>query len=482
MSKDQVAKEPIEAEDDDDAGEEERGEKKEPIVRARKGDPFADAFEKAEAEVDGEAKPATPKKAKADKKAADEAADEADADADADAGKQAKAKPPAKKEAKPGAKDKAKEKAEEDGAEDDGDADAAEAEDDGDGEAKPEQKKAAAQPLAAKAYWPKERREAFSYQPREVQEAWLAEAPVPHTHWPDDQKTAFAALPREAQEVVLVQAQEIERGYTEKFQALANERKLAEGIKKAIPANLRKTMQERGLDELGVFSTLLGYQQHAMQDPAGYVRKFIAMNRIDPRTLFAAPQPAGNGGEGQPPAAHNGAGPQADITSHPVLRALMAEHHALKEAVLNDRRQREQEDDRRRSDDLSKVLAEKDEEGNSRYPYIRLLADPMAWIIESDSERYGSMSVPEQIADAYRQALQQFPELIPPPKPQAKPAPPVDEPEDEDEDADAEREAEAEKLKKASTKKSKTPQTAPSHSGDPFARAFSRAERQIGHR
>jgi hypothetical protein len=74
--------------------------------------------------------------------------------------------------------------------------------------------------------------------------------------------------------------------------------------------------------------------------------------------------------------------------------------------------------------------------------------------------------------------LQGFPELTPPKK-TVTPAP-VDEPEEEE--TDSEEETQAEKLRKASTKKSKTPQAAPSNGGDPFARAFARAEKRVGTR
>ena len=473
-------------EEEDDAAPAE----KEPISRQRKADPFADAFEKAEAEIDGEPKPA--KRAKA--KPAEQDADEPDEDKPAKGDKrrqQVKESPKRKSEKADDAETDA-------GDEDDADADDEESGDEDDeaaakpkGEAKDKQpskepqKKAgeeepkSSEPLKPKAYWSKERREAFQYQPRAVQENWLAEAPVPHAHWADDQKSAFAALPREAQEVLLVQAQEIERGYGQKFQALANERKLAEGIRSAIPPQLRKTMEAKGLDELGVFATLLNYQQHAMRDPVGYVRNFIATNRIDPRHLFAQAQP-GSGGSGASQAHQNGQPAQADFRSHPMFAAMMAEIAQLKDAVTYDRQQRAEDDDRRRNDELSQVLAEKDEGGNSRYPYIRILADPMAQIIESDPERYSSMGIPEQIADAYRRALEAYPELPPPPTTVTEP-PPVTAETDDDEETDSKREAEAEKLKKASTKKSKTPQSAPATSGDPFARAFSRAERQLGH-
>ncbi len=467
-----------ETETEEDEGETE-AQRAEPLNRSQKADPFAAAFEKAEREVDGEAEPAPKKTAKPKPvKSEDEGEPEE---------KPAKAERPVKK-AKPAPKD-----------EDEASDEASDTEDEEADDAKPKGKVAKApekdekadktaeaepkakpepkpkQPLTAKQWWPKERREAFQYQPREVQEMWLTERPVADAHWSEEQKANFAKLPQESQEVLIVQARELERGFNTKFQALAAERKTIEAMKAAVSPEMRAHMEKLKLDEPAVFSRLLAVQAQSMKDPVAYARDFITRNRIDPRQLF--PAATGEDGTEQPPA-HQAYQQQADIASHPVVNAMAAEIHTLKQAVETEQQKRAQEDDRRRSEELEQVLSEKDEEGNSRYPYIRVLSAPMSEIIESDPERYRSMGVKEQIAEAYRLALANFPELTPPKKTVA-PAP-VDEPEEEE--TDSEEEAQAEKLKKAATKKSKTPNAAPSSGGDPFSKAFSRAERQIGHR
>jgi hypothetical protein len=468
----------IDTDEDAEPAEETQAQKKEPLTRGRKEDPFGAAFEAAEKEVEGE--PAPKKPAKAAKVKAQEPDDE-----DEPEEKPKPAKKPAAKDAK------AKEQAEK-GDEEPDDADAESDDEDEDEEADDEAKakadakakkaeklaaEKAKKPLAAKQWWSKERREAFAYQPRHVQETWLEEAPVPDVRWPDEQKAAFAKLPREGQEMYLTQAKELERGYNDKFQSLAGERKAFEAIKNAVTPEMRALMEQRKLDEPAVFKRLMDLQLQSMKDPYGYIKSFIDNNRLDLRHIY--PAAAGDTGEDQQHASPRTNMQQpADITSHPVVHALLGEINTLKEAVMSDRQQRELEGERRRADEVNKAVTDKDEEGNSRYPYIRILSGPMAEIIESDPERFSSMGVKEQIAESYRLALDAYPELTPP-KPSAPP-PKIDE--SEDEDAEAEKEDESAKLKKAATKKSKAPQTAPTTGGDPFERAFSKASRQIGQR
>jgi hypothetical protein len=460
-----------------DAGDEDQDEieddapavkAKEPLTKGRKEDPFGEAFEAAEKEIEGETtpakKPAKPAKVKAEEPEDDEPEEK---------------KPVKKPDPKPKKTEKEVEAEADDADQDEDDEEAVEAKAAAVAKKKAEKEAAEkAKPLAVKPYWSRDRRDAFKYQPREVQEAWLAENPVPHGHWSEEQKTSFTKLPREGQEMLLVQAQEIERGYGQKFEALANERKLAESIKAAVPTEIRQVMARMNLDEPGLLAKLSTLQLQSMKDPAGYIRHFIATNKIDPRHIFPALAQSQANGESNGQDTGYQAPAQADITSHPVVQGMAAELNALKEVVQGDRRQREEENERRRADDIAKTVDERDEEGNSRYPYIRLLSVPMADLIESNPERFSSMGVKEQIAEAYRLALEAFPELTPPRRP-ASPAP-VDE--QEDEDADAEKEAEAAKLKQAATKKSTSPQAAPSTSGDPFTRAFNKASRQTGQR
>ena len=447
--------------------EEEDRDQPQNLGRSRERDPFADAFKAAEKQLAGDTKPAKPKKPAAK----DDDGDEEDEPA------------PAKK--KPQQKPaKAKEEAPDDD-EDEGEDDPAPRRRSGEAakSAKPSDDRAAAgdekkpeakpkEPLKAKDWWSNERRSSFAYQPRHVQEAWLDEAPAPNQNWPTEVQEVFARQPREAQEAMLGINQEITRGYTEKFQALAAERKLAEGIRAVPTPEQRTMMQQRGLNEVQTFTALMRLQEQSARDPVGYVRDFIMRNKIDPRTVLGNEAGGGENSQGNPP--------RADIRSDPAFRSLQAELNAIKAERMEEVRRRDEENDRKLSGELSGVLAETDEDGNPAYPYARLLQAQMAHILTTNPEQFDSMGVRDRFVTAYQLALKEFPELLPPPK-AAKPTR-ADERDDEDPAEPDEGDEDEAKLKKAATKKSRRPAAASHDRGDPFDVAFRKAEKRLGQR
>lgn len=414
-------------------------EQEHPIRKTRHEDKIADAFEKAERQLEARDRPDEPKP-------------------------RAKAKEPA--ETKPASK-----KAEKPEPKDDGD-EADEGDDEPDAAPKPAAKP---QRLEPKAYWSREKRDGFTYLPREVQERLLEEAPAAVEHWSQELKDSFAKQPREAQEFLLTRSQDMERGYQQKLQSLAGDRKLIEGVRSAPTPQQRALMQQRGMDEAAVFSALLRHQQHSMDDPIGYVRDFITRNRIDPRAIL------GEGGEVGQQNGQTAPTVQADITSHPAYRALKAEFDALKGTVTSDLQRRSEDHDRQLAAEMDSILAETNDGGDPAYPFTRLLAGTMAEILDGDPERYRSMGTRDRFVEAYNLALESFPELKalhqtaqPKPKPADEPA---------EDDADADEAAEQERLKRAASKKSRTPQAAPPSDGDKdqrFRKAFGRAEKQLG--
>ncbi len=254
--------------------------------------------------------------------------------------------------------------------------------------------------LEPPAYWSRERKEAFKYQPRHVQEAWLGEDPTPNARWSTEDKEAFSKLPRDAKELFLTRMTNVERGFNEKLQQNAAERKFAEEIRAVVPAHLREYMTAKELSEPQVFAHLLTLQQQSMQDPAAYVRSFVQNNKLNPTEVFGVevPQP----GAPLPP---------ETVRSHPEYQRVHQELTALRADVEKDRATRAEQEQARLSAEFEQIVTETDGEGSPLYPYIRLLADPMARLFETDSDLFGSMSTKEKFSTAYRMALEQFPEL-----------------------------------------------------------------------
>ncbi len=422
-----------------------------PTNSAAKPDAFAKAFDAAKKELgvkdedeDEDDAPAPKKPAKkAEEKQAEKPAKKADE-------KSAK---------KTDEKSKAKEKAAQD-PEDDNDEDDA-----GDDDTSEDKTK----PLEPKRFWSKRRREDFGFLTREQQEAWLAEPVAPDAHWTAEAKATFARLPAEAQEELLVTSRSLEQGYQDKFQALATERKMVSDIKAAVPEAVRAKMADLKMDEVGVFKTLCELQQVAMTNPVQYIANFIRKGGIDVNDIAEALM-GGDSANAQRTTQQ----PAADIEAHPAVRQMRQEIAQLKGHVTGEIQQRQAAREEELDNAVSKVMAARDEGGAARYPYVRLLGPVMADLIEADPETYGSMEPAAQFDHAYKTALSAHPEL-----PQHKAAKPSPADESDEDEADPEEER-AEKLRAASTKKSKTPHTAPARPGDPFARAFAAAEKQLG--
>ncbi len=337
-------------------------------------------------------------------------------------------------------------------------------------EAKPEKKEKG--PLEPKKWWSGRKRDAFARMPVHIQEAWLAEAPAPDQRWTAEQKAAFAKLPTEGQELLLERSQEMERGYGEKFEGLAKERKLAEEIRSAVPQQLRTLMEQRGLTEAQVLNKLAQQQLLALQDPRGYALKFLADAKINPLDLVQYDA------EGKPVAQPPRSQAAPDIRAHPEYQAMATELQQLKA----ERQKHAESEDQRFDADFNTLLGERDGEGNSLYPFIRVLAGAMATIIDNDPDRFSGLSLRDRLAASYYEALEDFPELSAIQMTAPKPAK-ADEPKPATADSDGESERVA-KLEAAVTPKSRAPapSSTPAASGDAFEQAWQSAKKALGKR
>lgn len=409
---------------------------------AGKSDSFAAAFKSAQVEL-GEVEP---DKKTAPKKPAAKPEEKPEPKAKKPADKAEQPDPKKAEKPQPKADDK---KAKEEG--EDGDDDP-----DGDGP-KP------SAPLKARRTWSARRQQEFEYLPRDEQQAWLSEPIEALANWDADTKAAFETLPEVAKEEMVYRSRMLEQGYQKKFEALATERKQLEAIDKAIPPRVRNMMQGRNIDTPTAFKALVGLQDFAMADPVGYVADFITRGKVDLNAIaerLGDPRPAQR--QQQP----------ANIESHPLFQEMRSKLQTL-ESQLNGHAEREQTEAKAQIDQL---MTARDDAGELRYPFARLLSDYMADTFEDEQESFAGLSQAEIFDRLYKRAVAAHPELRPL-KTQKKSS--ADEQEEDERDPDEERTA---KLKAAQTRKSKTPHTAPGgRSRDPFDAAYKDAARRTGH-
>lgn len=139
--------------------------------------------------------------------------------------------------------------------------------------------------------------------PKDAQLETAQSAPA---HWDAQRREAFGKMDAAGQKLVLETVKALEGDYTRKSTELADDKRLATGIKSLITDEHRRQMRESGMDEVGGVGYLLKLNDYARTNPDEYVRWFVQTARLDPRRLFpqafagtAQPQPQG-GPQGQP--------------------------------------------------------------------------------------------------------------------------------------------------------------------------------------
>jgi hypothetical protein len=222
---------------------------------------------------------------------------------------------------------------------------------------------AAADALKAPERWEQGWKEAFAKQPREIQEAWLAQ----HGAW--------------------------EKGFNKKFEELADTRKFADAVNAAIPANIRKEMQDRGVPADQAIGRLFQRWHLSEQNPAAFIAEFMQAKRIDPRIFLGQ-----GGGNGQQPI------PGSFEMLAPLLQPLVAKISRLEQGHQAWQAEQEARHEKVIETAISSFYGETDEQGLPKRPYMDRVVDTMVEIIENDP-RFARMPHAERLEKAYEIAV-----------------------------------------------------------------------------
>ena len=283
-------------------------------------------------------------------------------------------------------------------------------------------------PLQAPERWTRERKELFSKQPPEIQNAWL------------DQNKDW------------------ETGYGKKFEEISTIKKDYEAIQSVLSPDIREQIKASGKTTAEAIGTLVQIQKNFSQNPAQVIANLIQQAGIDPRIFISQGQNA----QGQQ-------SPSAFDAINPVLQPLMAEINQLREYQNESLRERQEAQYKATETTLSQLQAETTEDGSLKYPHLERVAEMMASLIENDP-RYGAMDARTQFETAYFASVYSDPtirqELI---------------------DAEASKRAEAisnathtDRLRAASTVKPRAGSTATPAIPKGFEGAFESAKKQLG--
>ena len=104
-------------------------------------------------------------------------------------------------------------------------------------------------------------------------------------HWTETERVAFNAAPPEVKQAIDKLVKNLNKGFTQKTMALADERRFADEVKSAFLPHHRQEMMSLGLNESTVLKNFLRLHDDFKRDPAGYVKMIMKERGITPDQL-----------------------------------------------------------------------------------------------------------------------------------------------------------------------------------------------------
>lgn len=108
----------------------------------------------------------------------------------------------------------------------------------------------------------------------------------PPARWTKEEKEEFAGLDPKIQKILLNRNKGLEATFTRQMQEISQERQRYQGIDQVLAPH-RQSWAGTGWSDAQALGTIMGYWQHAQQDPLGFVQRFAEERGIDLASHFA---------------------------------------------------------------------------------------------------------------------------------------------------------------------------------------------------
>lgn len=232
------------------------------------------------------------------------------------------------------------------------------------------------------------------------------EGPQPPAHWSQLERDRFAALPKEIQPILLEKVTNLERGYQEKFQTLAEAKRVHDEVGQ-IFAPLAGDLQRYRMTNVDAIKYLVATQQAMRRDPAGTLRALAKDYGIDLGTMAANPGAAA-------PAAGQPAGSEAfgylDPRAEQDIAALRAQVTPLTQTVQTLTQAIQASANQQREAAFQNAVAAANEFANAKGPDGKALHPYYADVREAMAELW-EKGVVKSLPEAYELACQRNPEV-----------------------------------------------------------------------
>lgn len=228
--------------------------------------------------------------------------------------------------------------------------------------------------------------------------------------WTKEQKEEFEALDPGIQRILLARNKGLEGSYTKQMQQIAQERQRYHGIEQVLAPH-RQSWNGTGWDDATALNNIMGYWQHAQQDPMGFIAQFAEARGLDLASHFAPStdeilaylnQQDGAGEGTQPSPVH------PDVARQ--MQTLQSETQQLRQQLAQQQGYQSQQQQQRMAQEraeaarlLEEFQSATDESGNAKYEFLEDLRMDMSQLLGN--------GMAQDLQEAYDKALWMRPDI-----------------------------------------------------------------------
>lgn len=206
------------------------------------------------------------------------------------------------------------------------------------------------------------------------------------SRWSEERKAKFAALPRDAQEILLEREREMDTGFQQKTQEIAEERKRFQQLDQVLTP-IREPLQRAGVSEAEYVNRLVAADRMLSQDPAAALQKLAEGYGIDLRQLVSETDQ------------------QAQEPWAPLAKKIESLEQRLAREAQEKQQREAQESETAAVREIETFASEKDGKGELARPFFEDVSQDLLEILPGIRNANPSMSNREVLQKAYDKAV-----------------------------------------------------------------------------
>lgn len=216
--------------------------------------------------------------------------------------------------------------------------------------------------------------------------------------WPEARREFFSKSAPEVQRAMLDLHNDWNKGYSKTVEDSKAHAQFADQVRGLFNDDIRQLAQQAGLDDIGALKHSLQLVTLFNKDPISFMAQVMQRRNIDPRIFL----------QGQDAQQQETPSPVQQLA--PILQPLTQELEALKAFKAQFEQQAQAQRTQSIEGTIASFVAEKDESGSPKFPYLERVLDRMDQLLRSDP-RLAAMDDRQRLESAYQTAVWEHPEI-----------------------------------------------------------------------